>query len=327
MPGLFCFGRKGRELTVIRTGRFPRLISFGLRKDDGLAKLPPNIPVVFDGGLPFGRPLDRVDGFFFEWRVERDADVGVFDVALFVDGEGYDDGRHVAIGDLVTIGEGEVFTEIFEPGGGVAAKGGLSVVGGSVFLHLTILIEILFVDEPAGVVEFEGAKVAIAMEELPSALFFMTCGPASCGGWIAILEPADLYAAAVGIVIRGVFGVAVLIPFLAPADRLAVSIGGGIGHHAVGVVGQPQALSFVMDVATGTFEYFVGIGKDEMAGSALTGAVFVQSFHLKRALDIIVDAVPAGVGVFELGVEAGVFYIRGFPQEIVKAGGLLGIRV
>ena len=173
-------------------------------------------------------------------RLEKgDADIRVFDLAVYVDRECHDDGGEVAVDDLIVARPLQVFAEVFEPGCGmIFAKGAFSVPACGIGLYLAVVVVILFLQKLTMIVELQGAQLSIAMEELPAALFFMTGGPDACGGGTAVVEPADFDAAAVGIIDGGVHREAIAVPFLADAYDLPGFIGSGVGHHAIGIVRQ-----------------------------------------------------------------------------------------
>jgi len=107
---------------------------------------------------------------------------------------------------------------------------------------------------------------------------------------------------------------------------VAFRINRGVGEHTVVMILQPEAILLAMDVAADRPGLFVGVGIDNWSVGDLAGAVLIPTVHLdSRALDVIIHPMPAGVGVFEDGVKAGVLSFAFFPLIIVEALDLLSV--
>src|SRR5580700_5965881 len=102
--------------------------------------------------MPFGAVDDCSDDFGIESSVKWDADIGVFDLAVDVYGEGHNDRGLVAFGDPKVRGEGGVVVEIDMPGSpiiGAPAEVAFAVSGCGIGLLVAVLVEILFLEELA----------------------------------------------------------------------------------------------------------------------------------------------------------------------------------
>ena len=207
---------------------------------------------------------------------------------------------------------------------GAPAEIAFAVFGCGVGLLVAFFVEILFLQELAIVIAFQGAQLSVVVEEFPAALSIMGGGPTTCGGGLTVVEPTDLDAAAVGIVDGGVFGHAVPVPAHFCTGGYSIFVDGGVGQRAIGMPAQPGPLFLPMKKASRGHYCFIWVGVDEFAGGDLAGAVLVPAFHLNDwSLDVVVEAVPAGVGVFEECDEAGVGRVGWFPIPVVIGCGLL----